>query len=167
MLAGITSFDCADHYGPAEVLIGRYLQSHPAAAAPKSQVLTKYCVFSGVDMATINATAVEKVRLRHLPSKSSHTQQVHRQLLRCLQICSSCTCTINCSHLCSDHLVAYICWLILYMLTTVPWVCAGCGHVSQTAWPATGGSHAILLARLRREKVSWLVSSASPPLCQA
>jgi predicted oxidoreductase len=27
--AGITSWDAADHYGPAEVLIGRYLQQHP------------------------------------------------------------------------------------------------------------------------------------------
>jgi hypothetical protein len=27
--AGITTWDAADHYGPAEVLIGRYLQQHP------------------------------------------------------------------------------------------------------------------------------------------
>jgi len=27
--AGITTWDAADHYGPAEVLIGRYLQEHP------------------------------------------------------------------------------------------------------------------------------------------
>jgi hypothetical protein len=24
--AGITTFDCADHYGPAEVLLGRWMQ---------------------------------------------------------------------------------------------------------------------------------------------
>lgn len=27
--ASITTWDAADHYGPAEVLIGRYLQEHP------------------------------------------------------------------------------------------------------------------------------------------
>jgi hypothetical protein len=27
--SGITTWDAADHYGPAEVLIGRYLQEHP------------------------------------------------------------------------------------------------------------------------------------------
>jgi predicted oxidoreductase len=27
--AGITSLDAADHYGPAEALIGRYLAAHP------------------------------------------------------------------------------------------------------------------------------------------
>ena len=30
---GITSWDCADHYGPAEALIGRYLKEHPAQVA--------------------------------------------------------------------------------------------------------------------------------------
>ncbi|KAG2451292.1 hypothetical protein HYH02_003898 [Chlamydomonas schloesseri] len=56
--AGITTFDAADHYGPAEVLIGRYLATNPDQRPPKTQVLTKYCVFGRLDMATINKDAV-------------------------------------------------------------------------------------------------------------
>ncbi|GAX74330.1 hypothetical protein CEUSTIGMA_g1779.t1 [Chlamydomonas eustigma] len=51
--AGITSWDCADHYGPAEELIGRYLKDHPSEAQ-NVQVLTKLCVFSGAEMSTLN-----------------------------------------------------------------------------------------------------------------
>ncbi|KXZ55536.1 hypothetical protein GPECTOR_2g1085 [Gonium pectorale] len=57
--AGITTFDAADHYGPAEALIGRYLSSHPDRR-PSTQVLTKYCVFSRQDMALINKEAVKQ-----------------------------------------------------------------------------------------------------------
>ncbi|PNW72043.1 hypothetical protein CHLRE_16g684750v5 [Chlamydomonas reinhardtii] len=56
--AGVTTFDAADHYGPAEALIGRYLASNPDQRPPKTQVLTKYCVFGQMDMATINKGAV-------------------------------------------------------------------------------------------------------------
>ncbi|GLI68097.1 hypothetical protein VaNZ11_012423, partial [Volvox africanus] len=56
--AGITTFDAADHYGPAEVLIGRYLAANPDRRPPNTQVLTKYCVFSRKDMAGINQQAV-------------------------------------------------------------------------------------------------------------
>ncbi|GIL79723.1 hypothetical protein Vretimale_12369 [Volvox reticuliferus] len=56
--AGITTFDAADHYGPAEVLIGRYLAANPDRQPPNTQVLTKYCVFSRRDMAGINQQAV-------------------------------------------------------------------------------------------------------------
>ncbi|KAG2435732.1 hypothetical protein HXX76_006929 [Chlamydomonas incerta] len=56
--AGVTTFDAADHYGPAEALIGRYLAANPDQRPPKTQVLTKYCVFGRMDMATINKDAV-------------------------------------------------------------------------------------------------------------
>ncbi|GLC40730.1 hypothetical protein PLESTM_001106100 [Pleodorina starrii] len=58
--AGITTFDAADHYGPAEALIGRYLASSPDRRPPNTQVLTKYCVFSRRDMAGINKDAVRQ-----------------------------------------------------------------------------------------------------------
>lgn len=57
--AGITTFDAADHYGPAETLIGRFLVQHPEWR-PKVQLLSKYCVFNGLDMATLNKFAVRK-----------------------------------------------------------------------------------------------------------
>lgn len=79
----MTTFDAADHYGPAEALIGRYFAQHPeqrssaqvrladcsgsgthpfcthplhASTAP--QVFSKYCVFSARDMVTLNKAAV-------------------------------------------------------------------------------------------------------------
>ncbi|WIA28486.1 hypothetical protein OEZ86_011029 [Tetradesmus obliquus] len=55
--AGITTFDAADHYGPAEVLIGRFLKENPELKG-KVQVATKYCVFSGRDMATLSKASV-------------------------------------------------------------------------------------------------------------
>ncbi|GBF94561.1 aldo keto reductase [Raphidocelis subcapitata] len=55
--AGITSFDAADHYGPAEALIGRFLGTDPSLRA-NCQVLSKYCVFSGQEMATVSARSV-------------------------------------------------------------------------------------------------------------
>lgn len=36
--SGVTTFDAADHYGPAEVLIGRYLQEAGPAARDRVQV---------------------------------------------------------------------------------------------------------------------------------
>lgn len=57
--AGVTSWDCADHYGPAEALIGRYLREHPEER-PTTQVLTKYCVFSGTEMSNISSFSVGK-----------------------------------------------------------------------------------------------------------
>ncbi|EFJ45917.1 hypothetical protein VOLCADRAFT_105794 [Volvox carteri f. nagariensis] len=58
--AGITTFDAADHYGPAETLIGRYLATDPDRRPPNTQVLTKYCVFGRRDMAGINREAVKQ-----------------------------------------------------------------------------------------------------------
>ncbi|PNH03828.1 hypothetical protein TSOC_010081 [Tetrabaena socialis] len=57
--AGITSFDAADHYGPAEALIGRYLATHPEQR-PATQVFTKYCVFSRGEMSGISRESVAK-----------------------------------------------------------------------------------------------------------
>lgn len=51
--AGITSWDCADHYGPAELLIGRCLEENPEQA-PNIQVLTKLCVFTSAEMSSLN-----------------------------------------------------------------------------------------------------------------
>ncbi|KAF8072566.1 UKL1 [Scenedesmus sp. PABB004] len=55
--AGITTWDAADHYGPAELLIGRWLAEHPDAR-PRVQVATKYCVFSRAEMAALDGAAV-------------------------------------------------------------------------------------------------------------
>jgi len=57
--AGITSWDCADHYGPAESLIGRYMREHPEQR-DKVQVLTKMCVFTSMDMSTLNKDYVKR-----------------------------------------------------------------------------------------------------------
>ncbi|KAG2501704.1 hypothetical protein HYH03_000205 [Edaphochlamys debaryana] len=57
--AGETTFDAADHYGPAEVLIGRFLAANPDKRA-QTQVLTKYCVFGPREMNGINGKAVEE-----------------------------------------------------------------------------------------------------------
>ncbi|KAI8470573.1 MAG: NADP-dependent oxidoreductase domain-containing protein [Monoraphidium minutum] len=57
--AGITSFDMADHYGPAEALAGKFLASDPALR-PGCQVLSKYCVFSPLEMASVSGAAVRK-----------------------------------------------------------------------------------------------------------
>ncbi|KAK9804340.1 hypothetical protein WJX72_008140 [[Myrmecia] bisecta] len=43
---GVTTLDTADHYGPSEALIGEYLKQ----ARRETQVLDKFCVFSGADM---------------------------------------------------------------------------------------------------------------------
>eukprot|EP00798_Chlamydomonas_sp_ICE-L_P026774 gene26774-4357_t len=64
---GITSLDVADHYGPGETLIGRYLRVHPERVADV-QVLTKLCVFSSFDMVSLSKdyidTAVATSRAR-------------------------------------------------------------------------------------------------------
>lgn len=59
-VAGVTAFDAADHYGPAEKLLGSFVNSRPPTAAPV-QLLTKYCVFSGMEMAAVNRESVERV----------------------------------------------------------------------------------------------------------
>lgn len=65
--AGITTWDAADHYGPAELLIGQYLAQHPEQRA-SIQVCSKYCVFSGLDMTGLSKSkvraAVDRSRVR-------------------------------------------------------------------------------------------------------
>jgi len=57
--AGVTSFDAADHYGPAEVLMGRFLASEPGLRT-RCQALTKYCVFSPLEMASVSKEGVRR-----------------------------------------------------------------------------------------------------------
>ncbi|KAG1671158.1 hypothetical protein FOA52_005412 [Chlamydomonas sp. UWO 241] len=57
--AGITSWDCADHYGPAEKLIGRFLKDH-LEQVPNTQVLTKLCLFTGIEMATVSKESISR-----------------------------------------------------------------------------------------------------------
>lgn len=62
---GITTWDCADHYGPAETLIGRYLAQHPDQI-DTIQVLTKLCVFTSADMAALNKGYISRAVDRSL-----------------------------------------------------------------------------------------------------
>jgi len=77
--AGITTWDCADHYGPAELLIGRYLRENPQQV-PNIQVLTKLCLFSGAEMVSVNQKAIDRgvdASLSRLGTKSVDVMQFY------------------------------------------------------------------------------------------
>mmetsp|Transcript_16332 Transcript_16332/g.27999 ORF Transcript_16332/g.27999 Transcript_16332/m.27999 type:complete len:403 (+) Transcript_16332:38-1246(+) len=56
--AGITTWDCADHYGPAEALIGKWIAQTSQATGKDVrsmvQVCTKVCVFDSASMAGVS-----------------------------------------------------------------------------------------------------------------
>uniref|UniRef100_A0A7S3RAK6 NADP-dependent oxidoreductase domain-containing protein n=1 Tax=Dunaliella tertiolecta TaxID=3047 RepID=A0A7S3RAK6_DUNTE len=62
--AGVTTFDAADHYGPAEVLIGKYLASMGPEKAQELrnqvQVLTKTCLFDGLSMSNVSRSIMSR-----------------------------------------------------------------------------------------------------------
>jgi len=57
--AGVTTFDAADHYGPAELLIGRYLAQGQPGLRDRLQIMTKVCVFDSVGMATVSRASMD------------------------------------------------------------------------------------------------------------
>ena len=59
---GITTFDTADHYGPSEVLISKYLQNH-SAVRNQVQIATKYCAFGSAQYRAGRDGSVEEVRM--------------------------------------------------------------------------------------------------------